>query len=270
LIFPTYFDDGKQVLMVSGMGGSNNTSYVTVGHEECEILGRMRKPGVSTPQMEKESLLFACKHNALQRGDGGGGNILASDSAGVTVTYMTWPHKRHLADTLVIANMRGSTFVASNEHIDRFSSLISFFDSFKKPECLGGGGGTIPPPSGNREKLANIDDQKNKNAENSLRTYFLLDLHDVALYHGPGAKGTDLLKSPPPVASIIAATSVRVSGGKRSKSDSDRFTIRMRDIALHVMDTGLKKPIMVDYTTSSLRRSGYVQVDSPITAAILL
>ena len=222
------------------MGASSDAFYLRLRHEECQVSGSPPHTWDSPLQGETEEvILFACRNSALQRGNGGGGNVLAVGSVGITVTYVAWPYREWLADDFLIGNLKGCTIVAHGGRLDWITTLISFF---------------AITPQGVTNHVDPIPE-----AKTPWRKYFLLDLHDVALGYEPGLEALQASEASP-VAFVLAATAVRVSSGERSEIFNDNYDIRLRDVALHVLNTEFKRQTQLTYSTESMQCMGYIQV----------
>jgi autophagy-related protein 2 len=189
-----------------------------------------------------EVLLFACSNSALQRGNGGGGNVLAVGLAGITVTYVSWPGRERQVDDFIIANVKGCTVVAYGGRLDWANAVAAFFD-----------------PS---EALRNKDTEQAQSppvVKDQLRKFFLLDLHDAALGYEPGLEALSAPEASA-VACVLAAAAVRISSGDSVHPDQEQYDVRLRDVALHVLDLEFKKQAQFTYSTDSMRHTGFVQV----------
>ncbi|KAL2619934.1 hypothetical protein R1flu_000139 [Riccia fluitans] len=272
------FDIEKlQVLSVTGIDGVAETSYLWVHHEEGQVTGSYQEGGATGADVKSEVLLLSCRNKVLGRGDGGGGNALASGTAGMTITYMFWPgQETKLGDALLTATIRGSTFVAHGGRLDWLLAVSAFFNRTEN-EKISGDAGT-DSESGETAEYKSTDDQSLSSA--AVHIFFLLDLQDVALCYEPGSEallvpGLRVEKDPlrrvtgssldssqvyAPVACILAAAAVRVSSSLVPQPKGERFDIWFRDVALHLLDTSLRKHPTTDYTTASIKRTGYMQV----------
>lgn len=232
-----------QVLSVLQMGGSLDASYLRIRHEECQVSGSPPDRWLSPLQGDTdEVLLFACRNSALQRGNGGGGNVLAVGSAGIIVTYVSWPGRERLADDFIIANVKGCTIVAYGGRLDWTNAVAAFFD-----------------PSEALTSAAENKDTEQAHSKNKLRKYFLLDLHDAALGYEPGLEALSAPEASA-VACVLAAAAVRISSGDGVHFDQEQYDVRLRDVALHVLDLEFKKQAQFTYSTDSMQHTGFVQV----------
>lgn len=230
-----------QVLSVVQMGGKGDASYLRVRHEECQVSGSPPHTWLSPLQGDTEEvLLFACKNSALQRGNGGGGNVLAVGTAGITVTYVAWPGRERLADEFVIGNVKGCTIVAYGGHVEWITAVMSFFD-----------------PSDASNSVSS--DDTSAKVKTTRRKYCLLDLHDAALGYEPGLEALQAPEASA-VACVLAAAAVRISSGDSVDSSQEQYDVRLRDIALHVLDLEFKKQAQFTYSTESMQYTGFVQV----------
>ncbi|KAG0629237.1 hypothetical protein M758_1G087800 [Ceratodon purpureus] len=249
-----HFDIHKlQVLSVLQMGGSVDASYLRIRHEECQVSGSPPDRWLSPLQGDTdEVLLFACSNNALQRGNGGGGNVLAVGSSGITVTYVSWPGRERLADDFIIANVKGCTIVAYGGRLDWANAVAAFFD-----------------PS---EALKNKDAEQAQSSpisKDQLRKFFLLDLHDAALGYEPGLEALSAPEASA-VACVLAAAAVRISSGDSVHFDQEQYDVRLRDVALHVLDLEFKKQAQFTYSTDSMQHTGFVQVAKETSMGVIV
>lgn len=240
------------------MGGSHDASYLRVRHEECQVSGSPPDRWLSPLQGDTdEVLLFACRNSALQRGNGGGGNVLALGSSGISVTYVSWPGRERLADDFIIANVKGCTIVAYGGRLDWVNAVAAFFD---------------PSEVSNRNK-----DTPSPVSKNKVRKFFLLDLHDAALGYEPGLEALSAPEASA-VACVVAAAAVRISSSDGVHFGQEQYDVRLRDVALHVLDLEFKKQAQFTYSTDSMKHTGFVQVrssslfcfDSPLYDSLLL
>lgn len=235
-----------QVLSVLQMGGSPDASYFRIRHEECQVSGSPPDRWLSPLQGDTdEVLLFACRNSALQRGNGRGGNVLAVGSAGIIVTSVSWPGRERLADDFVNANVKGCTIVAYGGRLDWVNAVAAFFDP---SEALA---------SDTRKQTEQA--QSSPVPKNKLRKYFLLDLHDAALGYEPGLEALSAPEASA-VACVLAAAAVRISSGDGVHFDQEQYDVRLRDVALHVLDLEFKKQAQFTYSTDSMKKTGFVQV----------
>ncbi|CAM6122683.1 unnamed protein product [Calypogeia fissa] len=267
--------DKLQVLSVLGVGGHADCSYLWVHHEDCEVTGSFFDESLSDLSEGPEMLLLSCKRESLGRGDGGIGNALAAGKAGLTITHMVWPGQGMLGDALLTGAIRGITFVAHSGRLDWLSAIIQFFNPSDQLEASV----EMSLRSG-LDDANEIDSKLDQTASPSMRTFFLLDFHDVALCYEPGsevmppggirsgrdswgrgvpssAESSQILA---PVASVVAAAAVRVSSSVVPRVTGEQYDIWLRDVALHLLDTMLRKETSFGYTTESMHRTGYVQI----------
>jgi len=229
------------------MGGSPDASYLRFRHEECQVSGSPPDRWLSPLQGDTdEILLFACRNSALQRGNGGGGNVLAVGSAGIIVTYISWPGRERLADDFIMANVKGCTIVAYGGRLDWANAVVAFFDPSEALTC------------GARNKDTE-QAQSSPDSKNKLRKYFLVDLHDAALGYEPGLEALSAPEASA-VACVLAAAAVRISSGDGVQFDQEQYEVRLRDVALHVLDLEFKKQAQFTYSTDSMQHTGFVQV----------
>lgn len=243
-----HFDIHKlQVLSVLRTGGSLDASYLRVRHEECQVSGSPPDRWLLPLQGDTEEiLLFACRNSALQRGNGGGGNVLAVGTAGISVTYVSWPGREKLADNFIISNVKGCTTVAYGGRLDWVNAVASFFDVSEALTDVTRNNDTEQP-------------QSTPSSKNELRKYFLLDLHDAALGYEPGLEALSAPESSA-VACVLAAAAVRISSGAGLHVNQEQYDVKLRDIALHVLDLEFKKQAQFTYSTDSMQQTGFVQV----------
>lgn len=235
------------MLSVLQMGGSLDASYLRIRHEECQVSGSPPDRWLSPLQGDTdEVLLFACRNSALQRGNGGGGNVLALGSAGIIVTYVSWPGRERLADDFIIANVKGCTIVAYGGRLDWVNAVAAFFNPSE----------AFTSDAGNKDTEQG---QTSSVSKSKLRKYFLLDLHDAALGYEPGLEALSAPEASA-VACVLAAAAVRISSSDGVHFGQEQYDVRLRDVALHVLDLEFKKQAQFTYSTDSMQHTGFVQV----------
>ncbi|CAM6061747.1 unnamed protein product [Sphagnum tenellum] len=288
-----------QVLSVLGLGGSADASYLWLHHDECQVMGSLPFSKFMPLNGEKELLLLSCRSHTLGRGDGGRRNALATGSAGLTITYIIWPHLESFANVLFTGNLRGATFVANGGRLDWISAVWAFFSPLEESESVN----RYDSVAGTAHDTVETCELESKTAAKlaeeraSMQKCFVMDLHDVALCYEPGMEAmlvpavrtgrpsqvqTGVMGGAPtydqlgsgapcgpssgslqmfaPVACVLAAAAVRVSTGEASDARGEQYNVWLRDVALHLLDTVMRKQALFNYTTDCMHRTGYVQV----------
>lgn len=261
--------ENLRVLFASQMGGRPDVSFFWLQLEECQINGSFPDAQSTTLTGESDLLLFSCRRVNLGRGDGGEGNALAPGAAGISVTHMAWPGRDRLADLLLIASMRGATFVAHSGRLDWISALVAYFTE-----------SAVSATAAVTEATTDIgtDLKDTADYDKGNRIIRLFDLHDVALCYEPGKEvlllpgarvsisscsdstGDNRRLLCSPVACVLAAAAVRVSSSPGGVTCGDPYDIWFRDTALHVLNTNLRKLAQQDYSLESMQCTGYRQV----------
>ncbi|BBN15299.1 autophagy-related protein 2 [Marchantia polymorpha subsp. ruderalis] len=275
------FDIEKlQVLCVTGIEGVSEISYLWVHHEEGQVTGSYREDSTMGADEKSEVLLLSCRNKALGRGDGGGGNALAAGTSGLSLTYMVWPDQEPadelLGSAIFTGTIRGCTFVAHGGRLDWLLAVSSFLNPAENNQDLEDA--CTDSLSAGTAEYKSTDDQSVSSSTSHL--FFLLDFQDAALCYEPGSEamigpglraeidplrrgaGSSLESSQmhAPVACVLAAAALRVSSSAVPQAKGEQFDIWLRDVALHLLDTTLRKHLTSDYTTASMKRTGYVQI----------
>lgn len=194
---------------------------------------------------------------------------------------MLWPGQEpgqeQSGSALFTGTIRGSTFVAHGGRLDWLQNVSAFFNPAVNNEISEDA--CTDSVSGGTAEYKSTDDQSLPSGTSNI--FFLLDFQDAALVYEPGPEammvpgvrterdplrrviGSSLDSSQmyAPVACVLAAAAVRVSSRAVVQSKGEQFDIWLRDVALHLLDTSLRKHLTSDYTTASMKRTGYVQVD---------
>ncbi|KAI5076002.1 hypothetical protein GOP47_0008067 [Adiantum capillus-veneris] len=254
-----------QMLHVVKLGMVNNASYFWVRHGNGCIKGLLSN------ESNDELQLVTFNDDTLGRGDGGGGNVLATKSSGIEVSVMSWHGGGHPEDMLISVVLGGCTFMAHGGRLDWLPGLITFFSEHDEPSnnyaiyennCLPTtktGIVRLPKEAGEDASLSND------------HVRFSLDLHDAALCYEPGKEAVSaaILRARntteqfDPVACLLAAAAVHVSSNATSNSARKSYEIWLRDVALLLTDTTLRRSNVLDFTDftlESLNQAGYVKV----------
>ncbi|KAJ7546728.1 hypothetical protein O6H91_08G051700 [Diphasiastrum complanatum] len=277
-----------QTLVGLALGGDLGANYLKLHHEDCQVAALSSNASESMTNVKNELLLLSCRGDVIGRGDGRGANALATGAAGLTVNAIVWPAKEQSTDTLVAGTMKGGTLVAHGGRLDWLPAVVTYFTECKNCASL-----HYMKPMTASSSCSSIENNVSEKENLELggascqRTYLLLDLHDTAVCYVPGTEGSasqgkdskghprncDFSSStdssdmgrestpfPGSVACILAAAAVRVSSNVITNTGGVQFDIKLRDLALHLLDTGLRNHISFDYTTKSMQNAGYVQV----------
>jgi hypothetical protein len=203
------------------------------------------------------------------------------------------------ANVLFTGNLRGATFIANGGRLDWISALWAFFSPLEELESVnrydsvaGTAHDTVETCELESKTAAKLAEERA-----STQKCFVMDLHDVALCYEPGMEAmlvpavrtgrpsqvqsgvvggapTDdqlgsgapcgpssgSLQMFAPVACVLAAAAVRVSTGEASDARGEQYNVWLRDVALHLLDTVMRKQALFNYTTDCMHRTGYVQV----------
>ncbi|MCO5599249.1 hypothetical protein L7F22_053350 [Adiantum nelumboides] len=242
-----------QMLHAVKLGGA---SYFWMRH------GNGCVKGLLSDESHDELQLLTCNDDALGRGDGGGGNVLATKSSGIEVSVMSWHGGGHAQDVLISVVLGGCTFMAHGGRLDWLPGLINFFNQHDEPTndyAVYEIGGLT------RTETSIVRLPKGPGVETSSNNsvLFSLDLHDAALCYEPGKEAVcaailrakDTTEQFDAVACLLAAAAVRVLS-----TTSKSYEIWLRDVALLLADTTMKNSNVRDFSLQSLNRAGYVKV----------
>ncbi|MCO5608991.1 hypothetical protein L7F22_063211 [Adiantum nelumboides] len=256
-----------QMLHVLKLGTVKDATYFWLRH------GNGFVKGLQSNNLNGDMLqLLTCRDNALGRGDGGGGNALATKAAGIEVSVISWPGGSHAEDMLITVALGGCTFMAHGGRLDWLPGLITFFSQRANKHAINYAIFEKSDLSATETSAVRLDAsiKRTGSEASSINNYvlFSLDLHDAALCYEPGkeaASATNLRAKNTteqfcPVACLIAAAAVRVSSNAISNTDSKDYEIWLRDVALLLADTTLRTNSAIDYTPVSLHQAGYVKV----------
>ncbi|KAH7446345.1 hypothetical protein KP509_01G052200 [Ceratopteris richardii] len=253
------------ILHVLKLGMIENASYFWLHHGNGSVKGSISS--ISPHEIQ----LLTCSDAALGRGDGGGGNALASKSAGIEVSIVSWPGGGHLEDTLITISLGGCTFMAHGGNLDWLPELIAFFNNPTEINSISYAvhetDGEFRTETFLLQLKGGLVAAKEETAVCSDSTFFSLNLHDVALCYEPGTEAVaaavlsekNSTEQFNPVACAVAATGIRVSSKETSNVSGRTYEIQLRDVALLLVDTTFRHGPL-DYTSEALHQTGYVKV----------
>ncbi|KAI5056458.1 hypothetical protein GOP47_0028276 [Adiantum capillus-veneris] len=256
-----------QLLHVVKLGTVKDATYFWLRHGNGYAKGLLSDNGSGDILQ-----LLTCQDNTLGRGDGGGGNALATKSAGIEVSVISWPGGIHAEDMLITVGFGGCTFMAHGGRLDWLPGLITFFNHCADKNTVNHGILEKSHLSAVETSAVRLDASTTRvgGEASSTNNYvlFSLDLHDAALCYEPGKEAVSAANLRAknsteefcPVACLIAAAAVRVSSNAISNTASKDYEIWLRDVALLLADTTLRRNSAIDYTPESLHQAGYIKV----------
>ncbi|GAB4853962.1 hypothetical protein Ancab_018170 [Ancistrocladus abbreviatus] len=238
-----------ELLSVSNLGGISGAIFSWITHGEGRLLGSL------TRDPDQELLLIDCSNNAMGRGDGEGSNQLACRPAGSDIVHLYDPESVHSYTQVTV---RCGTIVAPGGRLDWLDSMCSFFSS-PSPETQQASGPTLLNGNSRDTALAGA--------------FFVLNLIDGSLSYQPhtrklkvnleGSKFNSASVEQETfeecVASLLAASSLRLSNTKAGGTVDYDYNIRMQDLGL-LLHSVSKPENMSDYSAEYLCNMGYVKV----------
>ncbi|GMH13416.1 hypothetical protein Nepgr_015257 [Nepenthes gracilis] len=240
-----------ELLSVSHPGGLRNASFLSIGHGEGRLWGS------TTGFPDHDLLLISCSNSSMGRGDGEGSNGLSCSTAGSDFVVLYDPESLHNFTSVTV---KGVTIVAPGGRLDWMDRIFSFF-SF---------------PSDGTEEVTAISLQKDQSQDEVLSgASFVLVLIDGGLSYEPYLKKLIVSEASHVksrcsasmeqetrgqcVASLLAASSLKLSNTTAVGSTDCDYNIRLQDLGLLLHIVSLPETHS-DYSVGQLQKIGYVKV----------
>ncbi|CAA6656458.1 unnamed protein product [Spirodela intermedia] len=243
-----------ELLSVSSVGGIMSDNFLWLSHGEGDLWGSMVKIDDTSTQ---DFLLITCKTSAMKRGDGEGGNILWSGSAGTSITHVA---NQELSQSFTSVNIRCATINAPGGRLDWFNAMCLFF--------------SLPPHED--EMLNNTLEHDLPEGIGRRRQLFFLDLVDIALNYEPHIRYSGTKTVAPAacnsyhkpndesmekkMACLLAAASLSLYSQAIGNATSSDYNIRLQDIGLLVCEKSGSKNETDGYSVNYLLESNYVKI----------
>ncbi|GAB2294813.1 hypothetical protein Dimus_029008 [Dionaea muscipula] len=239
-----------EYLSVYNLGGIGGAIFYWMSHGEGSLWGSI------TGLPDEELLLLLCSNSAMGRGDGEGSNQLSCRPAGSDIVHLFDPESLH---NFTSTTLKCSTIVAPGARLDWLDKIYSFFSL----------------QSTNSEEAAANSLLKDRSQDSiSHSSSFLFSLIDGSLSYEPQLRksivshesstlestcsGVEKENCEPLVASLLAASLLKLSSATEAGTSECHYNIRMQDLGLllHVVSMAKK----TDYSAEHLREIGYVKV----------
>uniref|UniRef100_A0A1D1XDD5 Autophagy-related protein 2 n=1 Tax=Anthurium amnicola TaxID=1678845 RepID=A0A1D1XDD5_9ARAE len=246
-----------ELLSVSSVGGISGDNFFWLSHDEGDLLGSIINMDDAASASTHDILLITCRNSTMKRGDGDGGNILNSGSAGTSVTHLS---NQQLFQSFTSINVRCATIIAPGGRLDWFGAIFLYFS-------LPSGEGTSETNSMGNELSEGVAAHKQ---------LFVLDLMDVALSYEPHLKSSGLSSVVPVechssaklndesaeqnVACLLAAASLNLFNEATGNAAARDYNIRLQDIGLHICEQFAPKTEIGTYSVNNLQETGYAKV----------
>lgn len=235
------------LLSVTNTGGVRGAKFFRLTHGEGKLWGSLS----SAP--DNEFLLITCDNSSMERGDGGGSNLLSSRHAGSDIIHLSDPEISHVSTSITVAC---STVIAVGGRLDWFNALSSFFSL---------------PSSDTKESDDTILDEDMKG---NCRTDFVLNLINVALSYEPYVMNSVVqseFRDSESVFScsnqdmgeqcascLLAASFLTLSTTALGDSVENCYRITVQDLGLHVASGA--NTLCGSYSAENLQKVGLIKV----------